>query len=205
MSIFADLSPCEQVRQICSLFIALSAAAVFLAVILNFALAEPGNVRRQRRSVVATGSMTGFFFVVYLLINRRLGEIPVSALPICLTLAFLGTTAVVLGAVVNLLGRVRLGRNWANQVTLREDQTLVTHGIYGVVRHPLYASLIWMFCGAAVAYRNVAALAATLLIFVPAMIVRASQEETLLVEQFPEYQAYRRRVGMFWPKLGRRR
>jgi protein-S-isoprenylcysteine O-methyltransferase Ste14 len=110
-----------------------------------------------------------------------------------------GTIAVVVGATVNVLGRHSLGRNWANQVTVYESQTLVTSGIFGWLRHPLYASLIWMFVGAALAYHNAAAMAAALLLFVPAMYYRSGQEEHLLSERFPEYAAYRARTGRFFP------
>jgi protein-S-isoprenylcysteine O-methyltransferase Ste14 len=74
-------------------------------------------------------------------------------------------------------------------------------GMFRLVRHPLYASLIWMFLGASLAYLNWVALSITLLIFLPAMAWRASQEEQLLAQSFPAYAAYRRRTGMFFPKL----
>ncbi len=102
---------------------------------------------------------------------------------------------------VRVSGRLRLGHNWADQVTVYREQTLVQTGVYGLVRHPLYASLIWMFVGGSLIFRNLAALAATLAVFVPAMAIRARQEEALLAMRFPEHEAYRRRVGMLWPRL----
>jgi len=65
-------------------------------------------------------------------------------------------------------------------------------GIFGVVRHPLYASLIWMFCGAAIAYHNLAALGAALLIFLPAMVYRAKLEEAMLEALFSRVSPIRR-------------
>ena len=105
---------------------------------------------------------------------------------------------IVLGCGVNIAGRLNLGRNWANQVTIYEDQRLVTGVVYRLVRHPLYASLIWMFYGASLVYANVAAALANTLVFVPFMIYRARQEEKLLLKEFKDYAAYRARVGMFF-------
>ncbi|HEX9107237.1 MAG TPA: isoprenylcysteine carboxylmethyltransferase family protein, partial [Longimicrobiales bacterium] len=104
------------------------------------------------------------------------------------------------GAVVNVAGRVNLGRNWADQITEYRDQSLVQRGAYALVRHPLYASITWMFVGAALIYRNAVLLGATLLVFLPAMVRRARQEERLLEQRFPEYHGYRRRVGMLFPR-----
>ena len=186
--------------------VVLCVAAVLAAVAWNFLRARlSGQVAERQRSPVATGTMLLFTFGVYLLIHNHIGVLQVQLEPaIIIPVMCLGLLLMVVGCIVNLLGRLRLGRNWANQVTVYEDQTLVTGGVFGVVRHPLYASLIWMFYGAGLIYLNYAALLATTVIFVPAMYFRAKQEEKLLAAQFPEYAAYRQRVGMFVPKFQRR-
>ena len=104
------------------------------------------------------------------------------------------------GCAVNILGRVQLGGNWANQATIYQKQKLVTAGVYGWVRHPLYASLIWMFFGASVVYANWFAFVLNSAIFVPFMVYRAGLEEAMLAAEFPDYGDYRRRVGMFFWK-----
>ncbi len=186
--------------------VGLCVVAVFTAVLINFLQARmAGRVAHEQRSIVATGTMIGFFVAYYLLIQAGLRQgfgvhVP-SDTTLLLMLQLIGLLLVMTGAAVNILGRVRLGRNWANQATVYDDHTLVTRGIFGVVRHPLYASLIWMFYGAGLVYVNYAALLATTLLFVPAMIYRARLEERLLEERFPEYTDYRRRVGMFLPKI----
>jgi protein-S-isoprenylcysteine O-methyltransferase Ste14 len=78
---------------------------------------------------------------------------------------------------------------------------LVTHGVYRWLRHPLYASLVWMFTGAALLFLNPLALAANLGVFLPAMIYRGHQEEVALTGEFPAYAEYRRHTGMLVPKL----
>jgi hypothetical protein len=113
--------------------------------------------------------------------------------------AIAGLALVVLGSAVNIMGRFALGRNWGNQVIIYQDHTLVTGGMYRFVRHPLYASLIWMFIGASLVFQNWASLLATLFIFLPAMYYRGKLEEKALIAQFPGYAEYRDRTGMFFP------
>lgn len=185
-----------------SLTIALSAAAVLSAVAMNFILAQlrPGEVRRVSKSPVATLSMLGFFFGFYLLVHYRVLALEIQPGTARSILIVIGTLMVVTGAVVNIMGRFKLGRNWANQVTVYESQQLVDSGVFALVRHPLYASLLWMFTGAGLVYLNLAALAATYLVFLPMVYYRARQEEAMLLDDLPGYRDYMQRVGMFWPR-----
>jgi protein-S-isoprenylcysteine O-methyltransferase Ste14 len=187
-----------------SMVVGICAALVLIGVASSFFEARrAGEVERRQRSVVATGRMLLFFAGVFVLLRTGVGVVPVGSRVVRIVLAIVGLVPVVVGCAVNLLGRIRLGANWANQATVYRNQTLVTAGIFAWVRHPLYASLIWMSIGASVAYRNWAALAATLLVFVPAMHHRAGQEEALLEQRFPEYRDYRSHVGRLFPRLFR--
>lgn len=162
------------------------------------------GVVRSDRSLVETGSMTGFFLVYYLVLRFEILRLepPAAMQPILIAL---GLALLVAGVVVNVWGRVLLGSNWANQIKIYEGHTLVTKGPFAVVRHPLYASLTWIFVGASLMYSNPLALVLTIAVFVPMMYARASKEDTLLGESFgDEYQEYRRRTGMLFPKVGGR-
>jgi protein-S-isoprenylcysteine O-methyltransferase Ste14 len=187
--------------------VSLCAAAVLSAVAANFLLARRGGAARAvQRSPVATAAMVAFFIGVYELIHLRLGAVAVPWPALQAVLLGCGLLLVATGAAVNLAGRRALGANWADQATLYEAQQLVTTGMYAVVRHPLYASLCWMFIGAALTFANLAALGATLLVFIPAMYWRAGLEERLLAQAFPqEYALYQRRTGMLFPRLFHRR
>jgi len=180
------------------LIVTFCTVSVLTAVFMNFQLARRSHsIRSERPSLVKTGSMLAFFAIIYLLIRFRIGayEIPAIGFP----MAIAGLALLVLGSTVNILGRFALGRNWGNQVIIYQDHTLVTGGVYRYVRHPLYASLIWMFCGASLVFQNWASLLATLFIFVPAMYYRGKLEEKALLAQFPDYGEYRDRTGMFFP------
>lgn len=177
------------------------AYAVLTAVAINFVLARRDVETEERRpSPIATLSMLLFFFGLYEIIHWRLGVWKTQNPFVLLPMECVGLGLVVLGAAVNIAGRFHLGGNWANQATVYRDQGLITTGLYGVVRHPLYASLIAMGVGASMAFRNWVGLVAVLLIFRTAMAQRAELEEQMLEERFPEYGPYKSRVGRFFPK-----
>jgi len=185
---------------VAGLVVAVCTAAVLAGVLVSFLAAPRGReVRAQRRGPVATGSMLLFLLAFYLLVHYRVGALAMGSPWLKAALTVVGLLLVVLGCVVNLLGRAALGRNWSDQAAVYSTQTLITGGVYTLARHPLYASLIWMFCGVSLVFANWAALLATVLVFTPAMYYRARVEEAMLRAQFPEYGAYTARTGMFGP------
>ena len=174
--------------------------SMLAAVVFNFINAGKDRSFRERRSPVATASMAAFFALLYLTIRLRWSAVEGQGLVVFRSL---GLALMAFGTLFNIWGRVFLKTNWADQVRIYDDQQLVTTGPYRIVRHPLYASIIWMFYGAAIAYLNPLAALENTLIFIPAMIYRSNLEERALAETFGnEYSNYRKNTGRFFPKIG---
>lgn len=187
-------------EKIITLLIVLSVVSVFVAIFIDFQKFEKkNNVLKSKRSIVATGTMIGFYAVYYLFLRFKIGYVGVSNYPAIL----IGTLMIVFGAVINILGRVSLNSNWANHIKIYEDHKLITKGFYKVVRHPLYASIMLMLLGGALVYRNWISALLTAFVFIPFMYYRAKQEERLLEAKFSEYKEYREKTGMFFPKFWR--
>ena len=106
-----------------------------------------------------------------------------------------------LGLGMAVAGRVQLGKNWSNieDGQVLSDQALETKGIYGVVRHPIYAGDTLLLFGLELALNSwlVLAMFGPLVVF----IRRALAEEALLAQAFPGYASYRRRTKRFLPFL----
>ncbi|MFN0127286.1 MAG: methyltransferase family protein [Verrucomicrobiales bacterium] len=96
-----------------------------------------------------------------------------------------------------------LGRNLTPRPTPKLDGSLVTTGIYARVRHPLYASLIALGLGWALAWSSLpaVALAIGLAGFLHA---KARHEEKILVRIFHSYFDYMTRVPRYVPRLPQR-
>ena len=72
-------------------------------------------------------------------------------------------------------------------------QTVVDHGIYGLIRHPLYAGNLVAFSGTALWMGSLAGLAAVALMLI-ATLARIVIEERDLRQRLPQYADYARRV-----------
>ena len=104
------------------------------------------------------------------------------------------------GGALFAAGVFRLGRNLTPLPRPKESGVLVTAGIYGWVRHPLYGGIVLAALGNALRSPTLLALPLALLLFV-FFDRKASREEAWLAERFPDYAAYRRRVKKFIPWL----
>ena len=178
---------------------------IFMAILTNFIESRAGAARYwEKRSLVATGTMTLFFLFYFILLRFKIGFVPLSR-EIRIIMAVPGLLCLIFSCGVNLTGRIQLGRNWSNHIRIYEAHTFVARGVYKMVRHPLYASIIWMFYAGSLVYLNWAAFLATNLVFIPLMYYRAKQEEQVLARHFKEYERYKKNTGMFFPKIFKRR
>jgi len=79
-----------------------------------------------------------------------------------------------------------------------EKSRLRTRGVYAMVRHPIYTSVLLMGSGWALLRLSGLALIAVLVLFV-FFDRKAAREERWLMERFPEYSEYRVRVCKLIP------
>ncbi len=94
-----------------------------------------------------------------------------------------------------------LGRRFSGLVAIQPGHTLVTGGVYGVIRHPSYLGLLVSSLGWALAFRSGVGVLLTLLL-IPPLVARIRAEEALLRSQFGgDYDAYRSRTSRLIPGI----
>lgn len=109
-----------------------------------------------------------------------------------------GRVLLLLSAALALVGFLTLGSNLSPHPKPRPQGTLVQHGIYAWIRHPLYTSLMVGSIGWAFLWQSAPALVAALALVV-ILDAKARVEERWLHNQFPAYADYARRVRRFLP------
>jgi protein-S-isoprenylcysteine O-methyltransferase Ste14 len=94
-----------------------------------------------------------------------------------------------------------LGRRFSGLVAIQPGHTLVTTGIYGVIRHPSYLGLLLCTLGWVLAFRSVVGLLLVIAMIWP-VVGRIRSEEALLRTRFgDEYDAYRARTTRLIPGI----
>ena len=95
-----------------------------------------------------------------------------------------------------------LGQNWSVSLDLRERHTLVTTGVYGVVRHPMYSGFWLMALAQLLFLPNWIAGPAGLIGFGILFFGRVGREEEMMISAFgDEYRSYMRRTSRVIPGI----
>ncbi|MGO9008412.1 MAG: methyltransferase family protein [Beijerinckiaceae bacterium] len=114
-------------------------------------------------------------------------------------LRWIGVVLFAVSGYLRLRPVVVLGDRFSGLVAIQRGHTLVTHGIYGVIRHPSYLGALLFALGWSLAFRSGVGVVITALMIVP-LIARIRAEETMLQSQFgAEYDAYRARTSRLIP------
>jgi len=117
-----------------------------------------------------------------------------------ITFKLMGVFLIIIGSIPFILGHIELG--WRTHMPSVKD-TLVRHGLYAYVRHPIYAGGFLIIIGIG--------LFKPTLVFVIACVlgiiwldVQARLEEIDLLQRMPDYKEYMKQVPRFIPRIRRR-
>lgn len=177
---------------------ALAIATVLMVIVAYFA---GGNVSPGVREDRTNRWVFGAFFVISLLAGflpaytDRIGFWTIDGE----TTRWVGIALYVVGGALRLWPVFVLGNRFSGLVAIQPGHTLVTGGIYSVIRHPSYLGILVLSLGWALAFRaGVGVLLVLALISV--LVGRMNAEEALLRDQFgEEYAAYRKRTWRLIP------
>jgi protein-S-isoprenylcysteine O-methyltransferase Ste14 len=114
---------------------------------------------------------------------------------------WLGVVLFVAGGTLRVWPVFVLGRRFSGLVAIQPAHTLVTGGVYSVIRHPSYLGLFVNSLGWGLAFRSGVGVLLTALTMLP-LLARIRAEERLLHSQFgDEYDAYCARTSRLIPRL----
>lgn len=141
----------------------------------------------------------------WLLVLLQLALIVLYFLTIARVDAFFTTILQIVGAVPMVLGALLAGgavlqHRFKVKIlpSPREEGHLITGGFYKLVRHPIYAGLLYLAFGFALYDQSFYKLLISFLLFI-LFELKAGYEEALLEEKYPAYAQYKLNTGKFFP------
>ena len=112
---------------------------------------------------------------------------------------WLGVVLFAVGGALRIWPVFVLGYRFSGLVAIQSGHSLVTSGVYGVIRHPSYLGLLVNSLGWALAFRSVIGILLTAFT-IPPLLARIRAEETLLKSEFgDQYEIYRSHTSRLIP------
>ena len=156
--------------------------------------------RGPREFALLTASLTGLGIVPFVYVVAHFPRF--ADYPLIPALSYLGIAVELTSLWLFYRSHSDLGHNWSVSLDLRERHTLVTTGVYALVRHPMYAGFWLMALGQALLLPSYVAGPAGLIGFGVLFFGRVTREEAMMIGAFgDEYRAYMRRTARVVPWL----
>jgi protein-S-isoprenylcysteine O-methyltransferase Ste14 len=111
-----------------------------------------------------------------------------------LWIRWLGAALIAAGGIIAFWGLRSLGRNLTPGVEPLPGAELVTTGAYAKVRHPIYTGLVLLLAGYTLVWSNWTLALLVGIVSLQYFNAKAGAEEQWLIERFPGYKSYIRRV-----------
>lgn len=109
-----------------------------------------------------------------------------------------GWALMIAGGISVLLALLQLNKNISMLPTPTTEATLKTSGIFALLRHPIYAGIIYFAVGYAFLKQDFMKMLMAILITV-FFEIKVVYEEKKLKQKFPEYDTYKNKTGKFFP------
>ena len=181
----------------------LTALAIVLFALSGVALFAGGNVSpgvredRDNRWVLAAFGVLGLLDAYLPAYTDRIDFWTIDGD----TIRWLGVVLFAAGGALRLWPVFVLGNRFSGLVAIQPGHTLVTNGVYGLIRHPSYLGLFVNSLGWGLAFRSGLGVLLSLLTMLP-LLARIRAEERLLRSQFgDEYETYCARTSRLIPGI----
>lgn len=163
---------------------------------------EVSGVDRQERILLMISlSGLGILPIAYSLLASR-GFLAFADQPFMPVVAWAGAFVFAASLALFLATHRQLGRNWSQTLELRQGHTLVTHGVYRLVRHPMYSAFFLWALAQALLLQNWIAGPAGFIGFGILYAFRVRREEEMMRRAFgPAYAEYEARTKRIVPFL----
>ena len=188
-----------------AVFVLIATALVVSGSFRRRAAAGGGQIERLQEgaaALVARMAVTLPLLAVVLLFVFRPTAVAWSAIPISDATRWAGVVVGALGVLGSTWTLASLGKNVSPTVLTKDAQSLVTHGPYRWIRHPLYTFGILLLLAVGVVAANAFVLLWTGAAMFPIRLFVIPREEEELIRRFGEaYRDYQRQTGAMLPRL----
>jgi len=111
---------------------------------------------------------------------------------------FTGASLCALSIIILFIARFNLNDNYSPCYDMKAPKDFIHHGVYKIIRHPIYFSNLLLVLGVFLATGSAWIIVNFSILFIY-YLVSAIKEENQLIKKFPKYKRYQAGTSMFIP------
>ena len=111
---------------------------------------------------------------------------------------YIGSSLCGLSVVILFIARYNLSDNYSPCYNMKAPKDFIRHGVYKIVRHPIYLSNLILLSGVFLISGSAWIVLNFLILFIY-YLISAFKEERYLLKKFPSYKKYKSITSMFIP------
>ena len=177
-------------RLICALFVPMLIIGIVFYIWFPETLSKRLRSKEERNKQKGVVALSGLIFIASFILaglDYRFGwsEVP--------SWIIWGSTTLFLLS-YGMYAEVMRENEWLSRcIEVAENQKVISSGLYGIVRHPMYTATIGMFLSMPIVMGSWWAFLA-MIPYIPLIICRIKDEEILLIDELDGYSEYKRKV-----------
>jgi protein-S-isoprenylcysteine O-methyltransferase Ste14 len=179
-------------------FIIIACWAVFLLYWLVSAFAVKATAERKGFASSVPYRILVILGAFFLARPRQPDPFNIQLTPYAPCTPWIGAALCIIGLAVALWSRWTLAGNWSSDVQFKQGHKLIQNGPYRFVRHPIYTGILLMCLAPAIQFGRLHSWLGVSLMAV-GFWIKLKQEEKVMMQHFPEYAEYRKRVKAIVP------
>ncbi|HMQ79354.1 MAG TPA: isoprenylcysteine carboxylmethyltransferase family protein [Ignavibacteria bacterium] len=131
------------------------------------------------------------FILLAVVVISSVYEFKYSGRELMPAIHYIGVTLILIGALLFTFILISFGQYMTPNPVPRDNSVLKTTGIYSLIRHPMYFTVLVLLLGVILYFQAFYSLAWLVIAFF-FLVFKTTREESYLAKKFPEYTAYRK-------------
>ncbi len=136
-------------------------------------------------------TIVNFLILALVIISVPLSLYGIGVIGFPYIIQIVGLLIMAMGLLIRIISMRLLGKYYSMKLFVNDRQPLITKGIYGLIRHPIYLGDLLLFISIGIATNNYILMIVCILTTIPAFLIRIMYEERMMIENFgDEYGEY---------------
>ncbi|MGN5650770.1 methyltransferase family protein [Bacillus sp. Brlt_9] len=169
--------------------------------LIEFRVLRKDKSKRPKKQDIKSISLFSVLIIMFTIVSFKIFHLQIGTIPVQYDwLYWIGLSMMYLGIILRHYCVYFMGNQYVATLRVNEKPKLITHGPFGLIRHPCYTGFIVALWGASITMLNYVFVAFLVLASLILFLIQIKIEEKQLIKYFgKEYEEYIKSTKKLFP------